>query len=173
MIRLARTDDLSKLASVERSAASLFRDVGLDQIADGEPMDPAVLAGLCLNGTLWVADDAVEGPVGFLAAHELDGCFFIAEVSVARSHQRRGFGTGLIGAAVNHARGSGYGAVTLTTDRRIPWNGPYYTRLGFTEVDLGDALAGHRAKLQAEAAMGLDPATRCVMELRLTPPSGA
>ena len=173
MIRLARADDLPELASVERSAASLFREVGLDQVADGEPMDLAVLAGLCLDGTLWVAEDEVERPVGFLAAYELDGCFFIAEVSVARSHQRQGLGARLIAAAIDYARGSGFGAVTLTTDRLLPWNGPYYARLGFAEVDLADAPTGHLKKLRVEADAGLDPATRCIMELKLTPPSGA
>jgi hypothetical protein len=38
-IRLARPDDLNKLGAVERSAASVFRSVGLAWLADGGTMD--------------------------------------------------------------------------------------------------------------------------------------
>ncbi len=166
-IRLASSEDLSKLAAVESSAASVFRDVGLAWLADGETMDPALLAALCRDGTLWVAPDEVDEPVGFLAAHELDGRFYIAEVSIAWSHQRQGHGTRLIAAAVDHARAAGFGEVTLTTYRDLPWNGPYYARLGFKEVDPREAGPGHLRKLQAEAEAGHDLDRRCVMALPL------
>jgi len=166
-VRLARSEDVSELAAVERSAASVFRNVGLDWLADGGTMDLALLTALCRDGTLWVAADEVDELVGFLAAHELDGAFHIAEVSIARFHQRQGHGTRLIAAAVDHARAEGFGAVTLTTYRDLPWNGPYYARLGFKEVDPGEAGPGHLKKLQAEAEAGHDPGRRCVMALPL------
>ncbi|HZH52328.1 MAG TPA: GNAT family N-acetyltransferase [Microvirga sp.] len=165
--RLARFDDVSGLAAVERSAASVFRDVGLAWLADGETTDPTLLAALCRDGTLWVAADEMDEPVGFLAAHELDGRFYIVEVSIARFHQRQGIGGRLIAAAVDHARARGLGAVTLTTYRDLPWNGPYYARLGFKEVDPGEVGPGHLRKLQAEAEAGHDPDRRCVMMLPL------
>jgi len=166
-VRLARSEDLIELAAVERSAASVFRDVGLTWLADGETMDLALLTALCRDGTLWVAADEMDEPVGFLAAHELDGRFYIAEVSIARFHQRQGLGARLIAAAVDHARAAGFGAVTLTTYRDLPWNGPYYARLGFKGVDPRAAGPGHLRKLQAEVEAGHDPARRCVMALSL------
>jgi GNAT superfamily N-acetyltransferase len=170
-IRPARPDDLGKLGPIERSAASLFRDVGLAWLADGDTMEPAVLTGLCREGTLWVAVDERDEPVGFLAGHEMDGQFYIAEVSVARSHQRRGIGIRLVEAALEHGRRLGVGAITLTTYRDLAWNGPFYSRLGFMEIDPADAGPGHRQKLQAEAAAGHDPAQRCLMGLRLDQPA--
>jgi len=166
-VRLARSEDLIELAAVERSAASVFRDVGLVWLADGETMDLALLTALCRDGTLWVVADEIDEPVGFLAAHELDGRFYIAEVSIARFHQRQGHGARLIAAAVDHARPAGFGAVTLATYRDLPWNGPYYARLGFKEVDPRAAGPGHLQKLQAEAEAGHEPARRCVMALFL------
>ena len=162
-VRLARSEDLIELAAVERSAASLFRDVGLAWLADGETMDQTLLTALCRDGTLWVAADEVDEPVGFLAAHELDDAFYIAEVSIARFHQRQGLGARLITAAAEHARAAGLGAVTLTTYRDLPWNGPYYAKIGFAEVDPAKVGPGHVQKLQAEAEAGHDPIRRCVM----------
>ena len=52
-VRLARIDDLQKLGAVERSAASLFRAVGLGWVADGTPVERAALAAMHKNGTLW------------------------------------------------------------------------------------------------------------------------
>lgn len=166
-VRPACPADLSKLASVERSAASLFREVGLDWLAEGDTMDPVLLASLCRDGTLWVAVDERDEPIGFLAAHGLDGLFYIAEVSVARSHQRQGIGGKLIAVAVDHARAAGFDAVTLTTYRDLSWNKPYYSGLGFAEIDPASAGIGHVGKLNAEAKAGHDPARRCVMAMRL------
>jgi GNAT superfamily N-acetyltransferase len=170
-IRLARADDLDKLAAVERSAASIFRSVGLAWLADGDTMDGAALTQLCEDGTLWVAVDDGDRPVGFLAAHELDGCFYIAEVSVGQSHQRQGVGARLIDAAVLHARRAGFGAISLTTYRDLSWNGPFYARLGFMEIDSAEAGPGHWKKLQAETEAGHDPTRRCIMAMRLDQPA--
>jgi GNAT superfamily N-acetyltransferase len=170
-IRLARPNDLDALASIERSAASLFREVGLGWLADGGTMDPAVLSMLCEHGTLWVAVDNGDKPVGFLAGQELDGYFHIAEVSVAPSHQRQGIGAKLVGAAVEHARSAGFEAITLTTYRDLAWNGPFYARLGFVEVNSAEAAPGQLAKLREEAEAGHDPARRCLMALRLDQPA--
>jgi ABC-type amino acid transport substrate-binding protein len=84
--------ELPKLALVGRSAAFLFREVGLAWIADGDTLEPNLLDTMCRDGTVWVAVDDTDKPVAFLAAHMLDEQFHIVEVSVARSHQRRGIG---------------------------------------------------------------------------------
>ena len=170
-IRLARPSDLDALAPIERSAASVFRDAGLSWLADGDTMDASMLSTLCGQGTLWVAVDLGDKPVGFLAGQEFDGQFYIAEVSVALSHQRQGIGARLVGVAVAHAKALGLKAVTLTTYRDLAWNGPFYARLGFIEVDPAEAAPGHRKKLRLEAKAGHDPARRCLMALPLDQPA--
>ncbi len=65
----------------------------------------------------------------------------------------------------------GLPAITLTTYSDVPWNGPYYRRLGFrtlAEHELTPALWGIR---RAEAARGLDRWTRAAMRLDLRPPA--
>jgi len=39
IVRLAQVDEVPKLAMVERAAASIFRDVGLAWIAEGELLE--------------------------------------------------------------------------------------------------------------------------------------
>jgi GNAT superfamily N-acetyltransferase len=162
-IRRACLGDLPKLAQIERSAAFLFREAGLAWIADGDTFAPDLLDTMCREGTVWVAVDDTDEPVGFLAAHMLDEQFHIAEVSVARPAQRRGVGAALIAAAADHARTQNFRGLTLTTYRDLPWNGPYYSALGFVEVDASAAGPGHLRKLRAEAEAGHDISRRCVM----------
>jgi GNAT superfamily N-acetyltransferase len=162
-VRRARTEELPKLAAVERSAASLFHDAGLAWIADGGTLEPDLLDTMCREGTVWVAVDDTDEPVAFLAAHTLDDQFHIAEVSVARAHQRRGIGAALIAAATDHARTHGFPGLTLTTYRDLHWNGPYYSALGFVEVDGSESWPGHVQKLRSEADGGHEGSRRCVM----------
>jgi len=163
IVRLAQVDEVPKLALVERAAASVFRDVGLAWIAEGELLEATYLIRLCEQQMLWVAVDDDGAPVGFLAADWVDGHFHIAEASVVPSAQKQGIGTALIDAAVHRANANGFGRVTLTTYRDLPWNGPFYSRLGFVEAGAAIVGPGHVAKLQAEAMAGHDPSRRCVM----------
>lgn len=169
LIRLARQEDPPKLAAIERSAASLFRDVGLDWIADGDTMQPDLLIAMCRSGSVWVAVDDADEPVGFLAAYPLDEQFHISEISVARSHQRRGIGAALIAAATDYARTQNFRSLTLTTYRDVPWNGPFYTALGFVEIDASAAGPEHQRKLRTEAEAGHDVSRRCVMTKAIKP----
>ncbi|HEV7704019.1 MAG TPA: hypothetical protein VGO46_06980, partial [Gemmatimonadaceae bacterium] len=57
----------------------------------------------------------------------------------------------------------GFEAVTLTTFRDVPFNRPFYARLGFEVIPsekLGAALV---AALGEEARRGMDPTTRVAM----------
>ena len=55
IIRLAKPCDVPLLAEIERSAGQLFRTVGLDSVADDEPMPAEVLVSYLEVGNLWVA----------------------------------------------------------------------------------------------------------------------
>ncbi len=166
VIQVACPDDLAKLAEIERSAASKFREVNLAWIADGNTMPHAFLEAFCKDGTLWVAIKSGE-PVGFLAAHRLDSAFFIAELSVMVSHQRQGIGASLIAAAVEHARATGFPFVTLTTYRNLPWNGPFYVKFGFSETSADKLGPEHLHKMSEEAKAGHDWSKRCAMMMRV------
>jgi hypothetical protein len=49
----------------------------------------------------------------------------------------------------------------------VPWNAPFYTRLGFTMLDELTLPAGLAAKREQETRHGLPPESRCAMRLAL------
>ena len=73
-------------------------------------------------------------------------------MSVDPAHAGRGIGAALLDHLAGVARAEGRPALTLTTFRDIPWNAPYYVRLGFTELPQGEWGAQLRALVADEAS---------------------
>jgi len=155
--------DLIHLGAVERSAATLFEGHGSRYRRIDSTLPLAVLDLCRAAGSLWIAADADDAPAGFLAASEIDGFLVVLAMNVGRKHQRRGLGRALLEKAVDHARWAYLPAVVLTTDREIPWNGPFLARHGFVALDSGRASPGLRAVLASEIVAGHDAARRCIM----------
>ncbi|AZS78533.1 N-acetyltransferase [Achromobacter spanius] len=169
MIRPAQPCDLACLADVERSAAQRFHGTPMAWAADGDPLPLADLVAAHAAGLLWVALRDDGQVCGFALAQPMDGDLFLVEMSVALPSQGRGLGRGLMQAVLGHARAAGrYGAVVLTTDRELPWNGPFYRRLGFREF-APPYSPGLQRRVQAEADAGFDPRRRCAMRYPLPP----
>lgn len=150
MIRPPAADELARLVEIEAAAGQAFADHGMPEIAADDPGSPAELEPYRTAGLAWVAADG-DGPVAYLLAAEVDGCLHVEQVSVAPAQAGRGIGAGLIDHLAGAARADGRPALTLTTFRDIPWNAPYYARLGFTELPEGEwgpqlrALVAHEA----------------------------
>lgn len=82
------------------------------------------------------------------------------------AHQ--GLGRQLLDAAGAWARQQDLTMMTLTTFTDVPWNGPYYARLGFEVVPEKEWTAGQRRIREHEAAVGLDAWPRVVMQRRIS-----
>ncbi|MPQ96589.1 GNAT family N-acetyltransferase [Modestobacter sp. I12A-02628] len=136
-------------------------------VADDEPPPLAVLAEAQRAGRLWVSTAAGDEPVGYVLTGVLDGTGHVEQLSVHPGHGRQGRGRALIAVAGDRARVLGLEALTLTTFRDVPWNAPYYARLGFVVLDPGEWTPGVRAVREHEAALGLDAWPRVVMRLPL------
>lgn len=89
----------------------------------------------------------------------------LEQVSVLPGHGRQGIGTRLVHAAAEEARWDGFDRLSLCTYRDLPWNAPFYARIGFEVVEPSGVLGELRDR---ERALGLDEAgERVVMSLRL------
>ncbi len=173
IVRLARPEDLPRLPEIEASAATLFRDEGLEVFAgetDETPIafTPAeVWAPIMAEGLLWVMS-VPNGPAGaFLAARIEENRLHILEFDVHREHQGQGLGRHLLAFTIEEARRRGLAGLSLTTFRDAPWNAPFYASAGFAIVQGADARGCLQAYLDREVTLGLDPARRCAMVLSL------
>ncbi|MGW7308219.1 GNAT family N-acetyltransferase [Streptomyces sp. NPDC054835] len=171
-IRAAAPAELPLLQDIERAAGEAFRPLGMDDIADDEPLPLDVLEGYRSAGRAWVAVDAADRPVGYLLSDTVDGAAHIEQVSVHPDAARRGVGRALIEHLASAAREQGLAALTLTTFTEVPWNAPYYARLGFRRLAEGDpALSeGLREISRAEAAHGLAAWPRVCMRREVAEP---
>nr|WTB34512.1 GNAT family N-acetyltransferase [Streptomyces sp. NBC_00830] len=166
-IRPARRSDLPLLQDIERAAGEPFRTLGMSAVADDDPPPLDLLDEYRGAGRAWVAADPDDRPVAYLIADPVDGAAHVEQVSVHPSAARRGVGRALIDHVAGWAGDRRLAALTLTTFSHVPWNAPYYTRLGFrtlTETELTDGLRKIRAE---EAEHGLDRWPRVCMRREL------
>jgi GNAT superfamily N-acetyltransferase len=97
----------------------------------------------------------------------IDGCAHVEQVSLHRDHARHGIGGRLLDHVGSWAADQGLSALTLSTFRAVPWNAPYYARLGFRELTADETTPGLAAVVAAETAFGLDPTTRVRMRRQI------
>jgi GNAT superfamily N-acetyltransferase len=167
IVRAARESDLRELQDIEVDAGMVFAQIGLASIAEADPPSLDVLRAHLETGTLWVAVDHDDRRVAYASASIVDGEGHLDQVSVRRSHARRGIGAALVERVCDWAMAQGLPAVTLTTFRDVAWNGPLYERYGFVPLapdDQGPELTAIRT---AERAAGIDVAPRIAMRRAL------
>lgn len=162
-LRLARTEDLPILQDIEVAAGGPFADLGMTVVADDDPPSIEELRRYRDDGRAWLHVDSSGRPNAYLLVDIVDGHAHIEQVSVHPDHARAGIGRSLIDHVALWARDRGYDALTLTTFVDVPWNGPYYERLGFRFLDDTHLTAGLREIRTAEARHGLDRWPRAAM----------
>ncbi|HET7357377.1 MAG TPA: GNAT family N-acetyltransferase [Nocardioidaceae bacterium] len=161
-IRPAVEADLPLLVRIEVEAGALFRTVGLDEVAD-HPVHEDDYRPALADERAWVAER--DGEVaGYIYAEQVDENAHIEQVSVSPDHAGHGVGARLVRLVEAWGRNAGRPATTLTTFKDVPWNAPYYRRLGYREMaadEIGPELA---ATMAHEATLpGIRAEDRCAM----------
>ncbi len=153
-IRLAKPEDADHLPNIERAAGKLFES---NHAIPPERHRKLIAKGHCLI--------AVSGEriAGFLASEPYGRELHIIELSVHPDFQRQGVGARLMRGCQIDALNSGFSALTLTTFRDVQWNGPFYQRLGFVEVEELDSHARLRDEIAKEISHGLPADQRIAM----------
>lgn len=169
-IRLGRENDAALLPAVERSAARLFHTLsGLEWVAESEVLAEATHLNCIRRGTCWVGVDEQDVPIGFLSAEATaERELHIHELSVDQAYQGYGIGRALLGTAIDWATTHHLTALTLTTFRNVPWNAPFYSRVGFEVLGAPDLNERLSTLLRKGVKKGFAEGTRCAMRFSLT-----
>jgi GNAT superfamily N-acetyltransferase len=173
LIRPASPAELSTLRAIEDAAGRLFSGLGLVDEALDVSFPSDELARLIDAGQVWVACGEGGVAVGMIIASVREGAAYIEELDVHPEHGRRGLGARLLARACAWARARGCPAVTLSTFRDLSFNGVFYRKHGFRDLDPKDWSPGMLAIRDAEARHGLAVEARVFMRLELTPARGA
>lgn len=162
-VRRAQITDLEHLAAIEQSAAFLFLETNYPFLAEFELLSSDFIKQQFDKGMIWTAADFNDEPIGFVVADDVDGTMYICEIDVNPSYGRRGIGRALIKAVCDWAKQEKYKTVSLSTMIDVPWNAPFYAKLGFQTVDNEDLSSGFRKLREKEDAAGLPLAKRVIM----------
>ncbi|WP_433253971.1 GNAT family N-acetyltransferase [Streptosporangium sp. CA-135522] len=154
-VRWAEAGELPGLAAVETAADGVFAQVGI-VFPEGTTM---------IEETRDPSRVLVAGapPVGFAMIGRVDGLVHLDQLAVHPDHGRRGVGGRLLEAVCDHAASTGSAAVTLTTFRDVPWNGPWYAQRGFAVLDPAEWGPELAALVAHERELGIELAPRVVM----------
>jgi GNAT superfamily N-acetyltransferase len=150
VLRPATSADLPRLVAVEVRAGRRFLEVGMPEIAGDDPgriEDPALVEVAVEDGEI----------VGYVELVVVDDALHVEQLSIVPEAAGRRLGAALLDRAAERARALGLARLTLTTFAEVPWNAPYYRRLGFEVIeDPGPELTALVAH-EAEAIPGDGP----------------
>ena len=163
--RASRPTDGVALRETERSAGDRFRAIGMESVAEDEPLSETEPAVYAIAARSWVAVDAADQPMGYVLADEVDGNAHVAQISVVPESRGQGVGRALLNRVRTWACAANFPAMTLITFSEVPWNRPLYEHIGFvvlSEEEIGPDLQTVR---RDESDGGLDPSTRVCMRV--------
>ena len=139
-IRPASKSDIDHIWAIDSSATMKFASIpALADLASPEE-SPEKFERWLEHGRVYLVED-LTGPAGFIAAFEIDDVLHVNEIGVHEDRQRRGLGVLLLEAVFKWAqdiaqeKNREFARVCLTTYPDVPWNGPWYLKNGFKEVD--------------------------------------
>ncbi|NPT62028.1 GNAT family N-acetyltransferase [Paraburkholderia elongata] len=161
--RLAAPHDAHAIRTIEFEAGQRFASVGMIGIADAPPMELELVNRKIDARQIVVAVDADETCVAFVMFEPQPAHFYVQELDVLTSHAGQRIGAALIEQVAQLARARQITQLTLSTFREVPWNAPYYRRLGFRDIAEADLDATLIARRDAHIARGLDESKRVFM----------
>jgi len=161
-IRLATPEDVPFLPNIEEAACQLFLqyEITADLPLYLTPLEDFYEAQK--HGLLWVA--AVdEKPIGFALVEMIGELPHLEELDVLPDYGRQGIGANLVRTICDWVCASGIPAVTLTTFRDIPWNAPFYQKLGFRILEVEELTPSQLQIVEEEERHGLKRELRVLM----------
>ncbi len=154
-IQYATQTDIPLLNPIEAASATIFPAGSLpaDVLAERVPND--ILIDALHQGRLLVAVDADQAPVGYAFWQDIDGSALLAQMDVHPQHGRKGLGTALVTRIIDQVAQAGFPYLYLTTFSDVPWNAPFYQKLGFVLLDADDQPDFIKESLRDERKRGM------------------
>jgi GNAT superfamily N-acetyltransferase len=165
--RFAAPHDANVIRSIEVEAGQRFLSVDMAGIADAPPVDLELVNRKIAAREIIVAVDGEETCAGFVMFEPQPACIYVQELDVLTSHAGKRIGAALIEQVAQLARAQRIMQLTLSTFSEVPWNAPYYRRLGFRDIEEAELDAALIARRDAHIARGLDESKRVFMRLDL------
>ena len=171
--RFAAPHDAGAIRTIEFEAGQRFASVGMAGIADAPPMALALVERKIAAREIIVAVDVVDvvdaeaACAGFVMFEPQPTRIYVQELDVLTSHAGRRIGAALIEQVAQLARTRQLTQLVLSTYREVPWNAPYYRRLGFRDIEEAELDAALIKRRDAHIARGLDESKRVFMRREL------
>ena len=168
-IQPATVEDVEAICLIECEAARSFNQIGMEAVFALDGLTRAAIRQAISDKMVWMARYVdPDMAVGFALARYVDGQGHLQELDVLPQYQKQGIGKALVNAVLGWAHQEGLERVTLTTFASVPWNGPYYRRLGFEPLAETDRGPQFIRILRHEHMVGLpEIGARAALVLRL------
>ncbi len=134
-IRLAKKSDLPTLKEIEIQSAKRFSGTGLIDNLTSNFFEPQKLSSFIDKKQVWIACSQENIEVGFVVISQRGSSAYIEELDVLPDHGKQGIGKRLMKEAIDWAKQNLFNEIFLSTFALIPWNAPFYAKLGFRTVD--------------------------------------
>lgn len=169
-IQLADPGHIPRLNDIELAAAGIFPAGSLPERVRLESLPREALTRAMDQGRLWVALDKDENPVGYAMLEVVGGAALLAQMDVRPEHGRQGLGAAMVRRVARQVGEMGIGELFLTTFSHVPWNAPFYRKMGFEALDPAEQPGFVQGILAEERQRGLE--NRVAMRLRVCAGSG-
>jgi predicted N-acetyltransferase YhbS len=139
------------------------RTIAYAFLVDAEPLPLEFVRQQFQAGLVWVAVDLHQTVIGYAIARKVDETLYLQQIDVAPEHGRSGIGSALVETVCDRAKQQGDRIVSLSTFRGIPWNAPFYFKLGFRPIDEAELTTGFQQIRLQEVEAGLPISDRVIM----------
>ena len=166
-IRTARADEVEAMQAIDIASARLFSGMGLIDFGQDDseipPIPEDIIRRGFADGLVWVAVDDRDRPVGFALCTARGEDLYLDQLSVTPIHGRKGLGGRLVDHIIEEAAVRAFKYISLSTFKKVPWNGPFYKKKGFKQVRHG-RLKPWQLDLHERQKQTMDVTQRCFMQ---------
>lgn len=156
-LRLSHDNDLEQLQRLSVRARQRYTIIpSLAHVVESPPLGADRFEACRV---MVAVDRHSDEVIGFVAMRLLDDYLYLDNISVEPLASGKGVGKSLLSPVVAYAHLRRADAVSLTTFREPPWNGPWFRQHGFCPMPT-DCIGDGLRRVMKRQSQTYDPATR-------------